>query len=46
MANYELGQVGLNPRDVYSSTIACEKLDCVSHEVAATLPLKTTPAFP
>lgn len=32
MANYELGQAGLNPRGVYNSTTACKKPDCVSYE--------------
>ena len=32
MANYELGQVGLNPHCMYNSTTAYKGLDCVSYE--------------
>ena len=32
MANYELGQVSLNPRGVYNSTTVYKKLDYVNYE--------------
>ena len=46
MANYELGQVGLNPRGVYNSTIAYKKLDCVSHEGSSYIALEDNTGVP
>lgn len=46
MANYELGQVGLNPRGVYNSTTAYKKLDCVSHEGSSYIALADNTGVP
>ena len=46
MANYELGQAGLNPRGVYNSTTAYKKLDCVSYEGSSHIALMDNTGVP
>ena len=46
MANYELGQAGLNPRGVYNSSGACKKPDCVSYEDSSYIALMNNTGVP